>query len=292
MKKIIISLLAVMLICTQALADELHIGTLTYLGTTEAEFQNGLDSFRTKTVSADDEFIKQLKENRHIIKFYDSLMALLMNLKSGKLDEIMLPETTAIYLVNNNKIHEVKFTTKILSSKISFGFREDNTALKKEFDDVIDSMRADGTLEALEKKYITDYSNKTRYDSIIPDTFENAEVIKVAVTGDMPPVDMFAGDGRPAGYNTAVLAEIGRRLKKNIVLVNTDSAGRSAALSSGKADVVFWYRSSQSEIQGDDAFDDLFDDVPEGVILSVPYFDWKCENVLIMKAKSSFLGLF
>ena len=290
MRKIIISLLAVVLFCTQALAGELKIGTLTYLGTTESEFQEGLDSFRQGTVSADDEFISQLKDTRHVIKFYDSLMALLMSLKSGRLDEIMLPETTAIYIINNNKLHEVKFTTKFLSSKISFGFREDNTALRKEFDDAINSMKADGTLEALEEKYIRGSGNY-RVKSIIPDKFENAETIKVAVTGDMPHVDMFAGDGRPAGYNTAVLAEIGRRLGKNI-LINTDSAGRSAALSSGKADVVFWYRSSQSEIGGDDLFDSLFNDVPEGVILSVPYFNWKRENILIMKAKSSFLGLF
>ena len=291
MRKIIIPLLAVVLFCTQALAGELKIGTLTYLGTTESEFQEGLDSFRQGTVSADDEFISQLKDTRHVIKFYDSLMALLMSLKSGRLDEIMLPETTAIYIINNNKLHEVKFTTKFLSSKISFGFREDNTALRKEFDDTINSMKADGTLQALEEKYIR-ASGNNRVRSIIPDEFENAETIKVAVTGDMPPVDMFAGDGRPAGYNTAVLAEIGRRLGKNIQLINTDSAGRSAALSSGKADVVFWYRSSQSEIGGDDLFDSLFNDVPEGVILSVPYFNWKRENILIMKAKSSFPGLF
>ena len=291
MRKIIIPLLAVVLFCTQALAGELKIGTLTYLGTTESEFQEGLDSFRQGTVSADDEFISQLKDTRHVIKFYDSLMALLMSLKSGRLDEIMLPETTAIYIINNNKLHEVKFTTKFLSSKISFGFREDNTALRKEFDDAINSMKADGTLEALEEKYIRGSGND-RVKSIIPDEFENAETIKVAVTGDMPPVDMFAGDGRPAGYNTAVLAEIGRRLGKNIQLINTDSAGRSAALSSEKADVVFWYRSSQSEIGGDDLFDSLFNDVPEGVILSVPYFNWERENILIMKAKSSFPGLF
>ncbi|MBQ6774246.1 MAG: transporter substrate-binding domain-containing protein [Synergistaceae bacterium] len=291
MRKIIIFLLACVLICTQALAEELTIGTITYLGTTEAEFQEGLDSLREGAAASDDEFIRQLVKTRRVVKFYDSLMAMMMDLKSGRIHEIMLPETTARYLINNNKAHEIEFTTRFLASGISFGFKSDNTALKKEFDDAINSMKADGTLEALEAKYITGYG-KERVTSIAPDKFENAEVIKAAVTGDMPPVDMFAGDGKPAGYNTAVLAEIGRRLKKNIELINIDSGGRSAALSSGRADVVFWYRSSQSNIEGHDAFDDLFDDVPKGVILSVPYFSWKCENVLIMKAKNSFLGLF
>ena len=287
MRKIIISLLAVLLFCSQVLAGDLNIGTLTYLGTTEAEFQEGLDSLRAGDIASNDEFIRQLVNNRRVIKFHDSLMSLLMNLKSGRLDEIMLPETTARYLMNNNKSHEIKFSTKFLSSGISFGFREDNTALKQEFDDAINSMKADGTLQTLEG-----YTSKTRYESITPEEFDNAEVITIAVTGDMPPIDMFAGDGKPAGYNTAVVAEIGRRLRKNIRLLNVDSGGRSAALSSGKADVIFWYRSSRSQIEGRDKFDDLFNDVPEGVILSVPYFDWERENILIMKAKNSFLGLF
>ena len=294
MKRFIISLLAASFLCAPVFAEErsLNLGTLAYLGTTEAKFQEGLDALKDEAFIVNDEFINQLVKNRRVIHFYDSLMSLMMNLKSGRLDEIMLPGAVAKYVISNVQAHEIEFTTDILSSGISFGFNANNQELKQEIDTVINAMREDGTLQILEKKYITDYDSKTRYESIIPQTFKDAPEIRVAVTGDMPPIDMFASDGRPAGYNTAVLAEIGKRLRKNIKLINVTSAARSEALSSGRADIVFWYRSSKSEIKGYDVFSKLFNDVNEGVILSVPYFYWKREDILIMKAKKSFLGLF
>lgn len=57
--------------------------------------------------------------------------------------------------------------------------------------------------------------------------------MKVGVTGDLPPMDYVAPDGRFAGFNTAVLAEIGKRMQRNIKLVQVDSIGRALALSEG-----------------------------------------------------------
>ena len=70
----------------------------------------------------------------------------------------------------------------------------------------------------------------------------------------------------PAGYSVAVLAEIGKRLHVNIAIVNVNAGGRTPALVSGRADVVFWYEvNNNSEFQPD---------VPDDVILSVPYLAW------------------
>ena len=60
---------------------------------------------------------------------------------------------------------------------------------------------------------------------------DNAETIRVGVTGDLPPIDYVDEAGIPAGFNTAVLAEISRRIVKNIELVSIESGARSIALS-------------------------------------------------------------
>ncbi len=55
-------------------------------------------------------------------------------------------------------------------------------------------------------------------------------------------------------------------MKINIELVNIEAGSRAAALASGRADVVFWYeKDTSSENQPD---------VPEGIILSEPYYEW------------------
>lgn len=76
--------------------------------------------------------------------------------------------------------------------------------------------------------------------------------IKVAVTGSLPPMDYVAADGTPAGFNTAVLAEIGKRLGKNIELLQVDSVGRALALAQGNVDVVFWTRGMPERISNED----------------------------------------
>ena len=67
----------------------------------------------------------------------------------------------------------------------------------------------------------------------------------MAITGDQPPLDYMTADGQPVGFNTAILAEIRKRLQKNIELVSIESGARSVALSSGEVDMVFWTRGSE-----------------------------------------------
>ena len=80
----------------------------------------------------------------------------------------------------------------------------------------------------------------------MPEQIDGAETVTVAVTGCLPPMDYVAPDGTVAGFNTAILAEIGRRIGKNIQYTQVDSAGRALALATGSVDVVFWVRGLSS----------------------------------------------
>ena len=96
-------------------------------------------------------------------------------------------------------------------------------------------------LDKLIKEHITDVIRGKEPKAV---EFEDKgdETIKVAVTGDLPPMDYVSADGSFAGFNTAILAEIGKRLNKKIELKQIDSAARAISLSSNEADVVFWTR--------------------------------------------------
>lgn len=274
---------------------DFHIGVLAYLGTTEADFQNGFDKFRDfasdKDELLEDDFVNSLVKNRRIVHFYDSLMGLIMDLKSGKLDEIILPENVGQYLVKNNNSFRNVASTGILASGVSFGFREDSAGLMDEINSALGEMESDGTLDKFEAQY-AEVSQDREPEPFRPIDIKDAPEIKIAVTGDMPPIDMFAGDGKPAGYNTAVLSELSRRLNKNIKFINTNAGGRSSALMSGRADVVFWYRATRSTIEGDDPFDYLFKDAPEGVILSIPYYSWENEMIIRLNDSKNLFGIF
>ena len=96
--------------------------------------------------------------------------------------------------------------------------------------------------------------------------FDGADTIKVGVTGDLPPLDFVNSDGTPAGFNTALLAEISKRIKKNIELVQVDSGARAAALTSGQVDVIFWVVVPEDDSRPKNI------DTPEGVSVTSPYY--------------------
>ena len=125
--------------------------------------------------------------------------------------------------------------------------KEENTALRNDFDAQISTMKEDGTLQKLIDEHITKVSEGGEPVAIAFEKFEG-DPIRIAVTGSLPPMDYVAADGTFAGFNTAVLAEIGKRLQKNIELVQVDSVGRALALSEGTVDVVFWTRGNSETI--------------------------------------------
>ena len=302
LKKILIAAILVLTMVGTAVSakeEAVRSGILTYLGTTEGEFQEALDDLRkaltplltdesSKQEGEDDDLLEgllaELVKTRRVVRFYDSLMAMQMALRASQVDEIVLPEFVVMYLMAKApKDYEIQFSLNMMPSTISFGFKRGNDALKKDFDEAIKAMRKDGTLMTLEERFINSIS-EGEPEEVKFTEFKGAKSIKVAVTGDLPPIDYIAADGRPTGYNTAILAEIGKRLKRNIRVMSVDAGGRSAALSSGRADVVFWYRNTEG-LKTPKQFKKnlknvMIDSSSDGVLLSEPYYEWDTDLVV------------
>ena len=233
------------------------VGTLSLLNMTEEEYHTLLNTRQTaweylkaqgvlKTTGSSDSMPAGAE-----VKFYDTLDAMIMALESGDVSMAELPKCTADYLcAHNDKLEEKRyydmnkaddFAKKVINRMgvgYSFMMKDDKTALRDEFDKAISDMKSDGTLNKLIKNYINEGVFTEQKEVEFNNTY--GDTLKIAVTGSLPPMDFVAPDGKFAGFNTAILAELGNRLKKNIELVQVDSMGRAAALSSGRVDVVFW----------------------------------------------------
>ncbi|MBQ9487055.1 MAG: transporter substrate-binding domain-containing protein [Selenomonadaceae bacterium] len=229
-----------------------------------------------------DEVLKMVEEKsnvkvmHHTTTFYKDLSTMQMGLESGSVDEISTYQCVAKYLIAHNpKLEPVENHGMSLSDSFCFAMRKDEVALKKNIDNAITEMKKDGTLDKLVKEYVTDVKDKEPPAVEIPH-IDGAEGLKVAVTGDLPPIDLVLADGKPAGFNTALLAELGKRLNRNIEILDIDGDARAAALTSKQADVIFW-----AILPVDDRPKDM--DTPEGAILSEPYFTDKIEHLKLKK---------
>ena len=244
----------------------LRLGLLSKLNSSEEEFS---ETWK-KTFAPNNEALEVR------IRFYDSLTALQMGLNASEISQIVLPDFAADYIMTQNNAYESTLVLRSHGMGLAFGFREDSQELRRKFNEALSHLRSNWTLSALEGMYIASRGNDFP-EPVKFAHFDNAPVIRAAVTGDLPPIDLIAPDGQPAGFNTAVLAEIGNYLHVNIELVDIDAGARTAALASGRADVVFWYEVDTSG--------SVQPDVPDGVILSEPYYEWS-KYIHVRKAEN------
>ena len=260
-KKLLCALIVVVVVASCAAAETLQtVGFLSRLNISEEEFSNML----RKSQRAGSWRKLSGKHDLTNVKFYDSLTMMLLALDRNEIDEVSLPQIVSEYLVKTVPEYDISCITQTKASMgLAFGFREDNQALAEKVNEALKAMKADHTLAELQGVYLYDRGKKTAAKF---STFKGAETLTVAITGDMPPLDYVDEAGRPAGFNAALLAELGRRLRMNVKLLNVESGARSSALASGRADVVFWFETAEGGSWPYDA--------SEGVLLSEPYYSW------------------
>ena len=180
--------------------------------------------------------------------YYNNLNSMQMGLTAGNIDTIRTYGSVANYMTGRNSELKIKDSQAVqLVDNFSCAMRENDTELRNEFDAAIDSMEDDGTLNNLVEKFIKNLKPDEEPPAVELPQITGADTIKVGVTGDLPPLDLILADGTPAGFNTAVLAEISQRINKNIELVTIESSARAAALTSGTVDVIFWVVTPEGE---------------------------------------------
>ncbi|MBR2775322.1 MAG: transporter substrate-binding domain-containing protein [Selenomonadaceae bacterium] len=287
MKKLLVTLCAAMLLMTGCgggadkpatdkpadnfSAAELKLGMVTRLNTDEKTMGGVLDQFAEKI---------GIKGTKHLPKFYDSFNAMQMGLESGQIEAISTYNSVANYVVANNDKLEIVPNDALnkITDAFCFAVRKDETALRDDLNKVIDDMKSDGSLDKLINDYVTNVAKGQTPPAVDIPKVDGAQTIKVGVTGDLPPLDLILADNSPAGFNTALLAEIAKRLNRNVEIVQIESGARAAALNSKLIDVVFWVIVPL----GDDLPIDL--DKPEGLELSKPYFK---DDVAVIKLKAN-----
>ena len=179
--------------------------------------------------------------------YNDSLMGNLSMLKSGRVDFVMTPNISADYIAQRNP--DLKSVIFPVDNNLVMMLRDSDVKLRDSFDAAIGKLKASGKLAELYKKWITDLPAGQEPAAATIEKTSYPETIYVGVSGDLPPLDYVAADGKPAGYNIALLAEISKVIEKNIEILSLDSRARITALHSKKIDVFFWTVRPNSKLQ-------------------------------------------
>lgn len=219
-------------------------------------------------------------------KFFDTYNSMIAALDSGVIAAINIDEYMMNYLVSRVEGFVPFASEDAYQYQLTFSMllREEDAELCERISQAIRDMKSDGTIDALKARYIDDCIARTEPEAVVPERFDGAETIKVALTGDRPPMGYFSNDGHPIGFNTAIVSEIAKRLEVNVEFVSVDTGARAISLASKASDIVFW-----SEAGNFDNWESAdTEDRPDNTLLTEPYLTG--ELLYVVRADSPLLG--
>lgn len=259
LRKLSLCLALILMLSSSSYADGVKTGILNKSNYSEKEFAKITAEVLKWSVNEE-------KSSSESFRYYEDLASMILGLNAGEVDEILLPKSCGEYVIAQNPELRISGVLRTSQANFAFGFLKKNEAfLRQQVNYALRLMKRDGTLERLKAQYFLN-PGRNEPEAVELEKFPSGSTIKIAVTGDVPPVDLFTADGRPAGFNTAVLAEIGKYLASNIELIPVNAAARIPALASGRVDVVFWFEFIDGV--------DQQPDIPDDVVVSDSYFDW------------------
>lgn len=240
-----------------------------------------------------DDFFDRDKINDHIIdahageqqlpanmdKVYSNLTTALLALEKGEITKLSLSRSAAEYIVAHNEKFDIFKSEESIQQTEAYTFSmltlDTNTELNGILDSAIKQLKADGTLDRLIAEDIVAHIESDPTPSELP-TFDGAKTYKIAVTGDLPPMDYVTADGKAAGFNVSLLSEIAEIAKVNFELVHIDTGARLTALAAETVDAVFWNISYACHVCGD-----YFITAPKGTLVTESYYDDFFATVLL-----------
>ena len=238
-RKLLLLTVLLVCVCSCAQAKPERVGVLAPIG------QDEHDVIRWSENIAQVEGKTRMFRNTNTLVIYEDLNSMIMALKAGQIDRFAIGIYSAKYIAARDKDFEAVNNPNNAVLGFALGVRKDERVKLIAINRAINDMRKDGTLERLIREQILELGTDDPKAAELP-KFDDAETMKVAITGDLPPMDCILADGTPAGFNTAFLAELGRRTHTNIELVSVHAGARQTAITSGRVDAVFWTRNAYS----------------------------------------------
>lgn len=167
--------------------------------------------------------------------YYESGMANgLQSLKSGKCDAIVSDEPVARDLMRENS--GIRILCTLAPEEYAYLFSKDNAELCEAFSRAIRELEADGTIRKIDERWFGNDETVKLPPNLPPDTGKGT--IVAATNSGFPPFSVVV-QGRMAGYDPDILAEICRRLGYGLEFKDMEFSSVIPCVVSGKADLGF-----------------------------------------------------
>ena len=167
------------------------------------------------------------------LQLFSSESDIIAALAGNKIDYAFVSEFYGNRYMETNEGYEY-ITPMYITFNVTFAVQKGNDKLREKIDAIIERMRADGTLDAINQKWVIDrdYSMDD-----VPTCDTGDDVLVVATTGTEEPYT-FIKDGAHAGAAVEVAQRIASELGMRVEYQDMPTASEITAVASGKADIA------------------------------------------------------
>jgi polar amino acid transport system substrate-binding protein len=210
-----------------------------------------------------DGFIANKYPNAEISR-YESTADLTLSVKTGKVDAAMFDLVTARIILKHSP-ELALLSDKVLSMPLGVGFHKNNPALRNEFNDFLNTARADGTYDVMSKRWFLDDAE----EAVMP-TFPKSSSGKKLVAGvsvdDLPYVAVMNGEF--VGFDIEMIRKFAERKNYDLEIVTMEFPALIAALAAGKVDLITDGMAISSERQKQIDFSEPYAELGSAVVVA------------------------
>lgn len=174
---------------------------------------------------------------------YDQIIQPFTDLKTGRLDAIIVDEVVAKYYVTQSPKDYKVTGEKLTNEPIGICFKKGNEAMRDKVDDLIVEMRDDGTLKTISEKWfgedLTGNVDGAATAATGTGSFPaDKKVLRVGVDDVYPPMEFKDDKSETVGFDVDLAKELGKRLGMEVEFVSTAWDGIFTSINTDKFDCI------------------------------------------------------
>ena len=170
-----------------------------------------------------------------VVERYNKGADAIQALRQGKIDCVVIDEQPAIKFVEQNdgiRILDEEFTKE----DYAFVLSKDNTTLLDQINQALDELKADGTIENIEKNWVGAESELGKYPYEKKDIDRSNGTITIGTNAEFPPYESYS-DGQIVGIDIDIMQAVCDKLGMDLQIEDMAFDSIITAVTSGKVDV-------------------------------------------------------
>ncbi len=194
---------------------------------------------------------------------YDNTADMMLSLKTGKIDAIMIATTTADLLLKHND-DLVILNRDVFSMPLGVGFRKESGELRKQFNEFLSDIRKNGTYDEMCKRWFINDAEEAVMPLFKNPVSEKKLTVAVSIE-DLPYVAYM--NGEYVGFDIEMIQKFAEWGNYNLKVIEIDFPGLINALVARKVDMITDGIAISEERQKQIDFSDAYSDLPSAVMI-------------------------